>query len=342
MGDFSWETKKVGQHFMQESSVEAAQIESAYQAGQKSITRSFNEWLKREGDTGELTYTLDFRTMVQVCDQHPTRKREYRRVDRDLDLTDEQVKAIKHVEMTAFGRKSDGKKELQEKVERLGLSKYGRDDWKQLTEMEDWVVNQAPFIVHMMFDKDLGGGKLLIDALLEDSSLRNLFEVGHGCGSTHKPARDSWEQRAFNGAYDDAEPHVRPKYGTINLTNTTCGVKAARQYGTSYFVLKDDVRWRCTMTDRDSSSGAAEPATLGLWYKFFHRFDDAELRGIAVHDGTAHFDDYPEIQIHGPVRFNEDMVCIVGDDSLADDVKRKVDAFGSKHGLRVTWQNMDV
>lgn len=58
----------------------------------------------------------------------------------------------------------------------------------------------------------------------------------------------------FDKLYDKAEKHERVKYGTINISNDPNGVRACYSYGNSYFVLKKEVRQRCTLTDQDSCS----------------------------------------------------------------------------------------
>jgi len=112
------------------------------------------------------------------------------------------------------------------------------------------MVYKAPIIIRVNFGMIDGGpneGKLLIDVLLEDDRFRNIFEVGFGRGSTALPSREKWEEKMFGLSFK-GKTGERPKYGTINLTGDPLGVMQARPYGRSYFVLKDDARWRCTMT----------------------------------------------------------------------------------------------
>merc|ERR1712190_573959 len=220
---------------------------------------------------------------------------------------------------------------LKERVVGLGLSNYKVSHWLCLARLENWVVNEAPLIIHITFEKRLPDGEYLIDKLLKDDRLRNLFETGHGCGSECFDARESWERRVFGDGCDDTPPTECPKYGTINLTNAACGVrKAAYQYGKSYLVLKNSLRWRCTMTNRDSSYEDAEVAFLSNCSGFCNSFSDDELTGIWNHDGTMHLKRYPEIQIHGDVLFERDVDQVVVHSGLPAQIKNKVVTFCSK------------
>lgn len=71
----------------------------------------------------------------------------------------------------------------------------------------------------------------------------------------------------FTNRYSKASPFERVKYGTINLTNDPNGVQCCSGYGASYFLLKEDVRKRCTFTDMDSSSSIAQ---IGVFKFGFH------------------------------------------------------------------------
>jgi len=56
----------------------------------------------------------------------------------------------------------------------------------------------------------------------------------------------------FDRIYNLAQPYERVKYGVVNFTNDPKGVNVLRQYGDSYFLLKEHVRERCTVYHSDS------------------------------------------------------------------------------------------
>lgn len=116
----------------------------------------------------------------------------------------------------------------------------------------------------------------------------------------------------FDGKHHSASPFERVKYGTINFTNDPKGVRACSGYGQSYFLLKDHVRNRCTVTDMDSSSATARIGTFQFCYHVLNKLSDAELQ--AAFDGSKGKEvvsnmigTYKEIQIHGPVEFKKDV-----------------------------------
>merc|ERR1711862_471799 len=98
---------------------------------------------------------------------------------------------------------------------------------------------------------------------------------------------DAYDRKGSQAAVCPAE---RPKYGTINLTDDPMGVRLATCYGTSYFVLKENVRWRCTLTSRDSASDYSRPGTPRQFNRFLEEGDgsrlaDDELEMVLNHTG---------------------------------------------------------
>ncbi|HET7303868.1 MAG TPA: DUF3626 domain-containing protein [Segeticoccus sp.] len=67
-------------------------------------------------------------------------------------------------------------------------------------------------------DREMDGVPML-ELLARDGVYRNQFETGTSNGGlTAHPggARWRWEQRIFGGAYDEAPPGERPRYGALN------------------------------------------------------------------------------------------------------------------------------
>lgn len=81
----------------------------------------------------------------------------------------------------------------------------------------------------------------------------------------------------FDGKHHNAKDFERVKYGTMNFTNDPKGVRACSGYGNSYFLLKEEVRDRCTLTDMDSGSSAAAIGTFRFCYHILNKFSDKEL-----------------------------------------------------------------
>jgi len=291
----------------------------------------------RRGDPEELTYRIDFAAMTQVCVERPDRIREIRRRNPNLNLTEAQQLAILHLERNAYENCGDEMLKLQERVKRI----TGRAT--AFKELEQWLKHDAPIIIHVKLGEKRDG-RDQVDLYMndKDKKYRNMFEVedsGRGC--TDHDRRKGWERRMFGKTYDHVQNHERPKYGCLNLTGDPNGVPKATQYGASYLVLKNTVRWRCTLTARDSAKESAEVATFRQFAKFLkddHSWgaDDDDLRKICEHQGEK-IEDYREVQIHGPVRFNIDIekLCVVR--QTAESVKKKCEEWGQRDGFKVEY-----
>src|SRR5690606_37988253 len=105
------------------------------------------------------------------------------------------------------------------------------------------------------------------------------FETKCGHGTLNENLRKEWEDRLFNKLYTSSSGFERVKYGCLNFTNCKEGVSLARQYGRCYFILKQHVRKRVSITNGDSSSYT----TLGCVDYYCHllnEFHDWELDGL--------------------------------------------------------------
>lgn len=63
------------------------------------------------------------------------------------------------------------------------------------------------------------GGRTVLQQFAEHGTYRSQFETGTSTGGlTAYPGGDRWrwEQRIFDGAYDEAPSAQRPKYGALN------------------------------------------------------------------------------------------------------------------------------
>lgn len=291
----------------------------------------------REGDPEELTYRIDFSAMTQVCVENPDRRRSIRRRDLDVRLTPIQQSAILNLEQHAYEKCGDEILKLRERTKRI----TGRAT--AFSELEAWLRHEAPIIIHVKLGEK-ADGRDQVDVYMNDADkqYKNMFEVGSGRGCTNQGVRKSWERRMFGDTYDkNVKDHERPKYGCLNVTSNPAGVENATQYGCSYLVLKNSVRWRCTLTSRDSDSARAEVATFRQFAKFLkddHSWgaDDSDLLKICKHQGE-NIKEYREVQIHGPVRFNHDVekLCVVK--SLHPSVKKKCEAWAARDGFKVEY-----
>jgi hypothetical protein len=192
---------------------------------------------------------------------------------------------------------------------RLGLSLW------QVQQTLEYVRERAPVIIQI----NLG---LFMSKLVDDTHYRSQFETGTSGGVNNYAIRDGWEVKLFNGAYSFSKatiPFDRCKYGVLNTTGDSTGVKGAKGYGTSYLILRPEVRRRCTFCARDSSTNPP----LGTSEHYAHilaEYSDPELRaivdvacGTGAVRGTSSTSTatYKEVQIHGPVELGRDVETLV-------------------------------
>jgi hypothetical protein len=338
-----WQIKAAGAEWKEmDSPQDSNDLEKAWKSGAPNHTITHNNdgripWFRR-GDPYTLSYTADFRAGTFNCNEKPDRQKSLRRVENDVNLTPSQKKALDHAFQLGSKKTAHAKRYLELTLARIsGVP----EDWHATHALRDWV-NEAPYIIHVNLTKTLGDGDLVIDKLLKDDRYRNLFETGDGGGSKNLEARNGWEVRVFGDAYKlGVTPGCeRPKYGTVNLTNDPDGVKSARQYGKSVFVLKRHLRWRCTLTNKDTSFTDAVPGTVGQVFMFLDAFDEDELRLILEHDGKHALRQYPEIQIHGQVLFNRDIERLVADSNSCAVIQERVQKFCEKNGIKLEWRSM--
>jgi hypothetical protein len=150
----------------------------------------------------------------------------------------------------------------------------------------------------------LHGGLPILETLAAEGIYRSQFETGtSNGGQTAHPGGDRWrwESRIFGGAYDQAPPGERPKYGALNFRRRATG--GAPRFGSAHFRLRAGMLERCTFCYPDS---VFDPAHFGV----------VSRMGLVAHALAARddlLDDYIEAHIHGPVRLDEAVEALVLD-----------------------------
>ncbi len=168
-------------------------------------------------------------------------------------------------------------------------------------------------------------GEPILAVMARDGVYRSQFETGTGNGGLTAHAggdRWRWESRIFGGAYDDAEPALRPKYGALDLHRRAYG--AAPRFGSAHVRLAAHTLERTTFCFPDS---VFEPELFGTATAFAL----AEPAAAADHDLL---DDYVEAHVHGVVDLAQDVEALVLDPGYrGTDVE--VDALGL--GVPIEW-----
>ena len=180
----------------------------------------------------------------------------------------------------------------------------------------------CPLVIHFPVEKVMG-------LFLKDDQYRNQFETGESRFGGSTGRRAVWETSMFGDAYAAAAPSVRPKYGAVNYDRDPLGDKRARDlYGEGHLVLQN-VQDRVTYTCGDSaqllqhkgiskSGGARETIAFGVWMaRIVAQLTAQDLKLLTrlasgtSPDGEVCLSIYLEFQIHGAVRFLEDVSKIV-------------------------------
>jgi uncharacterized protein DUF3626 len=153
----------------------------------------------------------------------------------------------------------------------------------------------------------LFGGVPLLRRLALDGVYRSQFETGTSNGGlTAYPGGDRWrwEHRMFAGAYDDASPAERPKYGSLNYRRRPAG--GSVRFGSSHLRLARHVLERTTFCYPDSST---DPVHFGTR-------EHLPLIALAEADSVDELDDHIEAHIHGPLHLERDVDALVLDPSF--------------------------
>eukprot|EP01125_Pyxidicula_operculata_P014557 TRINITY_DN4858_c0_g1_i1.p1 TRINITY_DN4858_c0_g1~~TRINITY_DN4858_c0_g1_i1.p1 ORF type:complete len:578 (+),score=92.04 TRINITY_DN4858_c0_g1_i1:89-1822(+) len=185
--------------------------------------------------------------------------------------------------------------------------------------------------------------KLLIELIsVENGEYLNQFESGNSGGSKDLVARKKWEENMFGQVYNDARVDgERPKYGSLNVCNAIYGFQKLVQYGMSYFILKNDVRSRCTVTSSDSCFVDASSQLGTLDYschilqhikvndpKAWAMVLDGCKKGSFISSTVEYKKYYIEVQIHGTVDINRDVsVLFIAEDDMKRITLNQLRAF---------------
>jgi hypothetical protein len=188
--------------------------------------------------------------------------------------------------------------------------------------------------------------KNVAEALLESGIYKSQFEtlLSSGSVSAHAGgARDLWEERLFNGAYQKkgVDNSQRPKYGALDFIGHSDG--PSPRFGSCYFLLKPEVTRRCTLTYLDSYLDPKQKGTLEEFDDIIaavlsDSFSDKIIFGEQLRPArlvqrlqealgepfierfllppSRILDHYIEAQVHGPVLLKDDVEYLVADPSF--------------------------
>lgn len=182
------------------------------------------------------------------------------------------------------------------------------------------VLAGAVLTVHLHPDRPARDGRTAARGLADDGVYRTQFETGTSSGGLDEVlggGRSRWEHALFDGAYDDAEPADRPRYGGLDLLPYPDG--ACPRFGSTHLRLRRETLSRCTFAWGDS---VTDPSVLRTWDQVVDVLAAAaadaapEMRGEA-RTGADRLDPYVEAHVHGGLRMS-DVEAVVTDPSYRD------------------------
>ncbi len=169
-------------------------------------------------------------------------------------------------------------------------------------------------------------GVPILEAIANDGAIKSQFETGTsngGLSAFEGGDRWLWEQRVFDGAYDNTSKSARPKYGAYNYQNYPSG--ASPRFGSAFFTLKPAALQRTSFCYPDS---------------FFEPSDFAVLENLqslvtlAKQDDQDRLDDYIEAHVHGKVLIERDVESLTLDPVYRD---TGVEQQALELGIPILW-----
>lgn len=154
--------------------------------------------------------------------------------------------------------------------------------------------------------------ELTIQRMAQEGIYRSQFETGTSSGGlTAKPGgnRWTWESEIFGGAYDEAGPAFRPKYGALNFNHSLIG--GSPRFGSCHLRLRSHVLARTTFCYPDSH---LSPKAFGVADRMA-LIDLAEQNTLGL---DPVLDNYVEAHVHGPLIIERDVEAVVLDPSYRD------------------------
>jgi hypothetical protein len=181
----------------------------------------------------------------------------------------------------------------------------------------------------------LVAGRPILACMARDGRYRSQFETGvSNGGRTAYPGGDRWrwECRMFGGAYDDAPPRTRPKYGSLNFRRRRVG--GSPRFGSAHLRLAAHTLTRTTFCYPDS---VFEPERFGVAARastLIEAATAADTAAATAADNRDPLDDYIEAHVHGDVDLTTDVEALVLDPCYRG---TDVETAAGKLGCPVEW-----
>lgn len=278
-----------------------------------------------------------------------------------MSLTTSQLAALNYVREYAQSRKKEANETIAQLLKMSNIK----------TEAYEHAVSKLKENVkvglHFHPDRLDSQMKSVAEALHAQGIYKSQFEtlLSNGSVSAHPGgARDTWEDRLYNGAYNlegSLNKH-RPKYGALNVMCHQDG--PAPRFGSCFFILKAEVSSRCTFTYLDSHQDPKEKGTLdefddimaALLSEVFTRdfaLGERDLtipklvsslssldktRELSTSRTGRNLNHYIEAQVHGDISLADDVEQLIADPSFkATPVGNALEALCKDYKIEISW-----
>ncbi|MEQ8552060.1 MAG: DUF3626 domain-containing protein [Cyclobacteriaceae bacterium] len=280
-----------------------------------------------------------------------------------MRLTEKQHLAIKRVSEYAL-KHSNNNNDLIKRI-----LYHSNVDHNIFSTFQNNLTKHSRIALHFHPDRLTPHGFTVINGLKESGLYKNQFETNISDGSVSAflgGDRDRWETEIFHGAYVEAQPVERPKYGALNLTLTEDG--PSPRFGSCYFLLKPQVKERATFVYGDSHQLPREYGTIKE-FEMIHSalLNDLFIRGTAVgqnnvrvrdflelvnmllaspsdltklREHSKNLDFYIEAQVHGEISLKNDVDYLVADFSfIGTDIADKMELLCDEYRIKLIWNS---
>ncbi len=218
-------------------------------------------------------------------------------------------------------------------LERFMQLKHSNDD---LLAVLKYIRIDAPMIIHVKPES--------LVSILKDTHYRNGHETKNIYAKHSSNHRKSVEYKLFGkeSKYNKCPKNELVKYGVLNIFKSPQGVSVCKQYGDAYFVLSKYVRPRTTMCFGDSlclvncDDSSKKFATCEQFVHILNMFSNKQLKKlIAISKNQlehyeSHENIYREVQIHGEIILERDVVEVVAPKHVKDSIQRLCDKLHIK------------
>mmetsp|Transcript_73574 Transcript_73574/g.172605 ORF Transcript_73574/g.172605 Transcript_73574/m.172605 type:complete len:364 (+) Transcript_73574:106-1197(+) len=268
--------------------------------------------------------------------------------------------AINHVKDLAMQRRQRAAGTLADIFE---MSALPADRVEKVTvSLQD----HARVAIHFHPDRLVSGGETVAGSLLATGCIQSQFEsqISNGrVDSAPGGKRDQWENRLFGGAYEQAAPSLRPKYGALFLLGQSDG--PAPRFGSCYFLLSPNATKRATFCYGDSHLDPPARGTYEVWEDILSElFQESFTRDGALGIGlrppaltsrildvlhsplsdkwsfpaARNLDHYIEAQVHGQLELGPDVDALVADPSFkGTSVGAQLQNIASQYDICFHW-----